>query len=448
MTKLVLPIVLAAALVFTGLWGYNQYTQNRQYGIYMDNIYQKSFYELVGNVGSVENRLAKIMVSGDQSQHIILLSEISRQADAAQSDLGQLPVSHIALTKTVKYLNQLFDYSYFLNKKVSDGKTISLEEMGNLRKLHENAAQLNSDLTKLNTSILNGDSSWSELGRSGRAGFYEASKDIVTEQFVDIEKTSIDYPTLIYDGPFSETLNDKNGTELKGSTVTQAQAKDIAIKFIGNNRVSKVENTSESHGTIETWGFNIWVKDDTNNPIYTSVTKKGGKVINMIAQHVAKGTKLSINEAKKQATAFLKGKGYTDMMPTYQQQYDGLSTINFTYKKNGILMYPDLIKVKISLEDGKIFGLEARSFLIAHKERNLGVPKLSMEEARKLVNPNLKIKSSQMAVIPTESKQERFCYEFKGEYLGKTFIVYIDANTGQEANILQIIDTKNGSLAM
>jgi len=33
MTKFVLPIVLAVALVFTGLWGYNQYTQNRQYGI-------------------------------------------------------------------------------------------------------------------------------------------------------------------------------------------------------------------------------------------------------------------------------------------------------------------------------------------------------------------------------------------------------------------------------
>jgi hypothetical protein len=36
----------------------------------------------------------------------------------------------------------------------------------------------------------------------------------------------------------------------------------------------------------------------------------------------------------------------------------------------------------------------------------------------------------------------------KGELDRKRFIVYIDANTGQEADILQIIDTENGTLTM
>jgi hypothetical protein len=57
LTKWVLPAVLALALAFTGMWGYQQYKMNQQYSRHMDNLYQKSFYELVGSVGSVENGL-------------------------------------------------------------------------------------------------------------------------------------------------------------------------------------------------------------------------------------------------------------------------------------------------------------------------------------------------------------------------------------------------------
>jgi spore germination protein len=205
MRRWILPAVLTTALIFTGIWGYNQYRLNEQYRIHMDNLYQKSFYELVGNVGSVETRLAKLMVSGDRSQHMMLLSEISRQAHAAQMDLGQLPISHAALDKTSKFLNQLSDYAYYLSKQVSDGKTISIEEIENLQKLHENAARLNSDLTRLSTEVLKEQPGWGKLMRKAGSDFYEISDDL-------------------YDGPFSEALNQKAGREFKGAPVTEQQA--------------------------------------------------------------------------------------------------------------------------------------------------------------------------------------------------------------------------------
>ncbi len=450
MTKWVLPIVLAVALVFTGVWGYNQYRLNQQYSIHMENLYQKSFYELVGNVSSAESRLAKLMVSGDRSQHMTLLSEISRQADAAQMDLGQLPISHIALDKTSKYLNQLSDYSYFLSKKVSSGKTISTEEMDNLRKLHESAARLNADLTKLSQEILRSKSSWGQFMQKGKAGFYEASDDIYTKQFVNIQKTGIDYPTLIYDGPFSEALDQVDGTLLKRApSVTQLQARDIAVDFIGSERVSKVEHSANSsNGILDTWGISVWIKDNDAAPIFVAVSKKGGKVVNMISQHRAGREELSIDEAMEQARKFLEEKGYPNMVPTYQQNFEGLSTITFAYAEGDVIIYPDLIKVKISLEDGKVYGFDARNYLLAHKERVLEEPELTLEEAQMLVSPNLNITSARMAVIPTEGKKERLCYEFKGKFGENKYIVYIDANSGEEADILQVIDTDNGSLTM
>jgi len=447
MTRWILPIILTIALFFTGLWGYNQYVQNQQYSTHMNNIYQKSFYELVGNVNNVETRLGKLMVSGDRGQHMMLLSEICRQSDAAMADLAQLPISHTALMETSKYLNQLSDYSYYLSKKVSGGKTLSVEEMDNLQKLHENAARLGEELNGLERNIQKGGFGWVELSRKGRSSFHDAAEDIVTEQFIEIERNSIDYPALIYDGPFSEALKDQEKVEIEGPVITQKQAEDIAADFVGRDRVKQVSNASQGRGDIDTWGVYIETNDDSG-PIYLSVTKKGGLVLNMISEQAPKETKLSLEQAKDRALKFLKQKGYPDMAPTYQQFYDGVTVINFAYQQNDIIIYPDLIKVKISLKDGSVLGFEARNFIISHKERDLDEPKLTMEEARKLVSPNLNVTSERLAVIPTETRKERLCYEFKGTSQGKNYIVYIDANTGEEASILQVIDTDNGSLAI
>ena len=47
-----------------------------------------------------------------------------------------------------------------------------------------------------------------------------------------------------------------------------------------------------------------------------------------------------------------------------------------------------------------------------------------------------------MAIIPTEWKTEKLCYEFKGTVNNRQFLVYINAENGREEDILVIIDTR------
>ena len=82
-----------------------------------------------------------------------------------------------------------------------------------------------------------------------------------------------------------------------------------------------------------------------------------------------------------------------------------------------------------------------------HTERNLDNIKITEEEARKDLNPDLEITSSGLAVIPTEWKTELLCYEFKGKVEDKEFLVYINAENGREEDILIITNTPNGTLA-
>ena len=111
-------------------------------------------------------------------------------------------------------------------------------------------------------------------------------------------------------------------------------------------------------------------------------------------------------------------------------------------------MYPDLIKIKIALDNGEILGFESTGYLNNHTQREISKKIISKEDAKKGLNKNLEIQSEGLAIIPTEYKTEILCYEFKGKVGEKDFIVYINAETGAEEDILVIYNTQNGILTM
>ena len=181
-TRWILPVILAIALIAVGLWGYNQYQQNMEYRNYMENLYQKSFYELVGQVGDIETKLSKLMVSGDQAQSMIILSDVWRQADAAQINLGQLPLGHLALVRTSKFMNQLADYCYYLTKKTGQAQTLSVEEMKNIGELYNNCTKLNGELKVLVDSINSGGVRWGEIRQAKvKAELNEDSENVIVK---------------------------------------------------------------------------------------------------------------------------------------------------------------------------------------------------------------------------------------------------------------------------
>src|SRR5699024_4511661 len=140
---------------------------------------------------------------------------------------------------------------------------------------------------------------------------------------------------------------------------------------------------------------------------------------------------------------FLAQKGFPNMKETYYLKQEGIVTINYAYEQNGITMYPDLIKLKVALDNGEVLGIETTGYLNSHYERNLPEVKITKEEATKTINKNLQITGSSLAVIPTEFQTELLCWEFKGTVDDTQFLVYINAENGREEDILIIQNTPN-----
>jgi len=80
--------------------------------------------------------------------------------------------------------------------------------------------------------------------------------------------------------------------------------------------------------------------------------------------------------------------------------------ISYVHTMDGILIYPDLLKVKVALDNGEVIGYEAMGFYMNNRERNLPTPKLTIDDAQARLNKQLKVVSRRAALIPLPNGQE------------------------------------------
>ena len=85
-------------------------------------------------------------------------------------------------------------------------------------------------------------------------------------------------------------------------------------------------------------------------------------------------------------------------------------------------------------------------YLNCHTEREISKNIISVDKARAKLNKRIEISSENLAIIPTEYNTEKLCWEFTGKAGDNDFLVYINAETGKEEDILMIVNTPNGTL--
>ena len=158
---------------------------------------------------------------------------------------------------------------------------------------------------------------------------------------------------------------------------------------------------------------------------------------------------MNAEKACKIGRDFLESKEFKSMKETYFMSQGNILTINYAYYIEGVICYPDLVKVKVALDNGEILGVEAKNYLNNHEEnRTFDKFKISKEDCLKHVNKKLEIKGIDKAIIPTEWNTEISCYEVKGNAYGNDFIIFINSETGKEEDILMVLNTEEGTMTM
>ena len=439
-------IFLLAICIALGIGLYKKQTEYRQA---MENSYNLAFFELVEYVQNVENYLAKSLISNSPEHGAETLTNVWREANLASSYLAQIPIATNELANTAKFLNQVSEYSYSLSRKNIYKEKLTDEDLKNLTELHNYSVELENTLNQLALEMNEGKISWGELNKKGTPAFAQQVSNLSQNSFENITKSFEEYAGLIYDGAYSEHINEGAHKALSGNEITEEEAKEKVKKYLGENKIAEIiSNGLIENGKIPAYDFSVKLNGEGENYAYISITQKDGYVLLMNYNRDIKTEVISYEDANNIGKEYLTTHGFENMQETYFLKQDGIITINYAAVQDDVVIYPDLIKLKIALDNGEIMGIETSGYLNSHTTRDIATPKISKEEAKKTINKDLQIESEKLAIIPTEWNTEVLCWEFKGKVDDTEFLVYINADNGREQDILVIIDTPNGTLTM
>ena len=436
--------LFAACLIF--------YDKSVLYKRQIDASYMSSISQLVTSMSNIDVSLKKSIYTSDA-----YLSQISaaiwKEASSAKAILTSMPCFDMDLDKTSKFISQSGEYAYSILKRVSNNEPITSVDRENLKSLSKSAQALSQELISLKNSINDGGVSLNDiksmLARREDYGV-NASSDLSGQgegpAVSNLQGDFPEYASLIYDGPYSDHIASVSPSLLEGKTeMSDDELLASAANLFGTDK-RNIAVYDGSNGKIKTAYFVLNCEDFTYE---AELTRIGGYILNYSNTKRPIVAEISSKDAIDAAKEFLNKIGITSMKESYFTVSGNIMTINLAYTQNNVICYPDLVKVSVSLQDGEILGFESYNYIMHHKQRQLPEQTVGIEQARQKIDSALTILSSGEAIIPTSGQNEVYCYEFKaisGEDVN--YIVYINAQTGMEQDILILLQSDNGTLTV
>lgn len=409
----------------------------------LSNVYSKSFYDLVGYVDNIDVNLSKLTASNNDENRQKILCDIMVQANLAEADISALPLEENSKQSTEKYMNQVGDFSKYLNNKLIEGDSITEEDEKILSQMKKINYELRSKLKDLQSEI--GDDFDFITLLSGE-------ENPVLNTFNELQYHSVEYPKMIYDGPFAdepeESATDNTQKAEKGKEISKEEAIKIFEKCFADYNPTEIKVSGMAEGR-KLNVYNVEAKLGEEE-IFAQISDSG-KLVMVDSFTAPKEKKFNRDECIENAYKFLQKCGYKSIKAVWSSSgKENITYINFaSVAQNGeIIMYSDLIKVGVCMNSGRVCDMDAHLYILNHKEREVPEVKIEVEDAERKISPNIEVESARLAIIPVTNSKERLAYEFYGKGDDGAFYIYIDAQTGKELKIFKVISTDDGELLL
>lgn len=263
-------IVLA---VLTLVTGYYALKLKNQYDNMNNNNYTEAFSNLVNYVNSVENYLAKSMISKSSEHAAETLTQIWRDSNLAMVYLSRINLNDDGLLQTEKFLNQVSDYSYSLSRKNISGEELTEDDLKNLKSLYDYSVSLETTLNQLSEDLYNGEINWESFQNNSQMKFAQSVDSFSV--FSNIDENLNNYEGLIYDGAYSDHVDKAEKLGLTGYNISEATAEETVKDFFKELEVENVEkNAFLENATIPAYDFSVSLKDREEKYSIT-VSQKG-----------------------------------------------------------------------------------------------------------------------------------------------------------------------------
>lgn len=411
----IISITLSAILFASvSFFAFSEKSKASKAYLALENAYSSNLQLSASALRTIEADLSKLMVSTDSEKQKILLSSLSQTSASCAQALSNLPIISTQVQDTLKFANQLSSYSKsVLSTNIPDNFDAQITQF------FSTCRQVNKHLSDAQDQIRTQDLSLAH---------FEQAQGIFSSR----EQSLIDYPAVIFDGPFSDSQIESTPKETKSEvSVEEATQK---LKNLG----FALEFAGESGGDIPCYLFSSQNES-------ALITKQGGILLSYVSSY--ESTQTSANES----SLLLIAKNFASLLSSnavvvWQEAYGNDYVFNFAPKIDNTTIYPDLFKIKVSF-DGRITGIEARGFYINNRERTIDTPSISLDDAKKVLKQGFSIETSRLCLISL-NEQDVLCWEFFGKYAELDYAIYVSATTGRQETEFRIISTQTGKMVV
>lgn len=434
---IVVAIILLTAIILLSVFLGLSRADGKSWMAMSENNMESAYYTLTDSLLNIENNFSKLRVTRDGNLAGEMLIDVAMDSQTAAANLAILSYSGYDMSALVKFCNQVGDYSKYLVTKLTGGEELSEEDYNTLAKLYEATYSIGKKLNAVKDALMSGEKIVTGL-------------DEFNSQFTEIADSLVDgsikYPSLIYDGAFSDSLEERQPKALSGEDIDPEKQQDNIAKILCDYEIKSVKYTGESDNGFTAYVYDITLEDGSN--VYLQLAKKGGAIVMWDKQFDSSEPKLSVEEGVELAEQYMKKVGYENMKGVYACVTDSVLYVNMCYVEDDVIIYPDMIKIKVSLDDGSIIGFEGLNYIYNHTERSLETPSVTEGEVRNMNFGGLEVQSVRLALIPLDNGKESLTYEVYGKVDNYAYYVFIDAMTGKAVEVLQVIDSDEGELLM
>ena len=181
--------------------------------------------------------------------------------------------------------------------------------------------------------------------------------------------------------------------------------------------------------------YNVQGYDDKGTLLFAEISQKNGALLRFDFYEDCSSETFDIQNAERIAEDFLGKLGYEDMEAVRLRENGTMTDFTYVYEKDGVVYYPDEIRVKVCRSRGVVTAFDATKYLKNHRDRVALNVNISLEQAQEKLHDKLQVEASRLAVVKA-ARGERAAYEFFCSYGEENYFVYLDASNGEELSIL------------
>ena len=390
-------------------------------------------YELVGVMEHVDDDLDRARISASPMQQQRILTDLLVQARIAELDLEKLPISMEKDVNFTAFINRMGNECERMLSKLHRGESLNKKDEKVLQDLYKTNHEVRMALDEYAMTMCDKDiMQYVKKGEGKLAEVIDGLEGITLPENRNVK------PKNDKSDGAGTSSNDKSqenggGFEVK---IQPSKAEELALVYFAEYPVKEYRCVGESMLKGKP-AYNVQGFDDDGTMLFAEIDAVSGELITFNYYKECNEDNFDLRNARLIAEEFLEKLGYEGLEAVRVSENGTDSDFMFVYENDGVVYYPDTVKVKVCRTRGMVTGMDATAFIQNHRKRQTPVANISLEKAQSNLHNGLEVEHTRAAVIKT-ARGEKLAYEFYCLYNEEKYLVYIDAQTGEELSIVNI----------